>query len=163
IHDARDAQKPVLHLVRDRVGIKPLYITKSQAGEWIFASEIRALIAHPDVTLDMDRGAFWHYLTFIVTPTPLTLFKDIYKIPAGHTVTIDHTGAAKARQYWDCRPNADETFREQDLSLHDAEQELRRLLKKSIERRMVSDVPFGVLLSGGVDSSLNVALMSELM
>ena len=163
IHDARDVQKPVLHLIRDRVGIKPLYITKSKTGEWVFASEIRALIAHPDVTVEMDRGAFWHYLTFIVTPAPLTLFKGIYKIPAGHTVTIDHTGTARARQYWDCRPHVDETFREKDLSIQEAERELHRLLKKSIERRMVSDVPFGVLLSGGVDSSLNVALMSELM
>ncbi|HEV8348445.1 MAG TPA: asparagine synthase (glutamine-hydrolyzing) [Vicinamibacterales bacterium] len=163
IYDARNAGRPALHLVRDRVGIKPLYFTRTRAGEWLFASEIRALFAHPDLTPEMDRTAFWHYLTFIVTPAPLTLFRGIFKLPAGHTLTIDHTGRATARQYWDCRPDTADTLRESDLSEPEAVAELTRLLKQSIARRMVSDVPFGVLLSGGVDSSLNVALMSELM
>ncbi len=111
----------------------------------------------------MDRTAFWHYLTFIVTPAPLTLFRGIFKIPAGHIVSVDHTGHATARQFWDCRPDARATLSEKDLSEDEAVAEITRLLKQSIARRMVSDVPFGVLLSGGVDSSLNVALMSELM
>ena len=161
IYDARDRERPVMHLVRDRVGIKPLYFTKTSAGEWLFASEIRALLAHPMVSPEMDRTALWHYLTFIVTPAPMTLFRNIFKIPAGHTVTIDHHGHATARQYWDCKPGA--TLSEKAISEDEAVQELTRLLKQSISRRMVSDVPFGVLLSGGVDSSLNVALMSELM
>src|SRR5262249_20943910 len=131
--------------------------------EWLFASEIRALIAHPDVSAEMDRTAFWHYLTFIVTPAPLTLFRGIFKLPAGHILTIDHRGTARARQYWDCRPDRAATPTERDLSEDEAVAELTRLLKQSIVRRMVSDVPFGVLLSGGVDSSMNVALMSELM
>ena len=163
IYDARDRDRPVLHLIRDRVGIKPLYFTKTAGGEWLFASEIRALLAHPEVSPEMDRTAFWHYLTFIVTPAPMTLFRNIFKIPAGHTVTIDHRGHATARQFWDCKPSAATTLSEKDLSEDEAVQELTRLLKQSIKRRMVSDVPFGVLLSGGVDSSLNVALMSELM
>jgi asparagine synthase (glutamine-hydrolysing) len=163
LYDAREANRPVLHLVRDRIGIKPLYVTRTHAGEWLFASEIRALLAHPDVSAEMDLTAFWHYLTFIVAPAPLTLFRGIFKIPAGHRVTIDHRGQASAAEYWDCRPSAQTTLREADLSEADAVEELTRLLRKSIARRMVSDVPFGVLLSGGVDSSLNVALMSELM
>jgi asparagine synthase (glutamine-hydrolysing) len=163
VYDARNPGRPVTHLVRDRVGIKPLYVTRSATGEWLFASEIRGLLAHPDVSPEIDRTAFWHYLTFIVTPAPLTLFRGIFKLPAGYTVTIDHTGRATARQYWDCRPDRANLFSERDLSEDDAVVELRRLLKQSIERRMVSDVSFGVLLSGGVDSSLNVALMSELM
>ena len=163
IYDARDRDKPVLHLVRDRVGVKPVYFTKTTSGEWLFASEIRALLAHPDVPREMDETAFWHYLTFIVTPAPMTLFKNVFKLPAGHTVTIDHRGHATARQWWDCKPSADRLFSESDLSEGEAVTELTRLLKQSIARRMVSDVPFGVLLSGGVDSSLNVALMSELM
>lgn len=163
IYDSRDRARPVMHLVRDRVGIKPMYLTRTSSGEWLFASEIRALLAHPDVTPAMDRTAFWHYLTFIVTPAPMTLFKGIFKVPAGHTVTIDHTGRAVARQWWDCQPSADRLYKESDLSEDEAVAELTRLLKQSIARRMVSDVPFGVLLSGGVDSSLNVALMSELM
>jgi asparagine synthase (glutamine-hydrolysing) len=163
IYDTRDPGSPVLHLLRDRVGIKPIYFTKTAQGEWLFASEIRALMAHPAVTPEMDRTAFWHYLTFIVTPAPLTLFKGIFKLPAGHILTIDHRGEAKACQYWDCKPDRSTTFSEKDLSEAEAVEELTRLLKKSIARRMVSDVPFGVLLSGGVDSSMNVALMSELM
>lgn len=163
IYDARDPTAPKLHLIRDRVGIKPMYVTRTGSGEWLFASEIRALHAHPDVPREMDRTAFWHYLTFIVAPAPLTLFKSVFKLPAAHIVTIDHFGRAKAHRYWDCRPSAEETFKESELSFDDAADELLRLMRLSVKRRMVSDVPFGVLLSGGVDSSLNVALMAELM
>jgi asparagine synthase (glutamine-hydrolysing) len=163
IYDAREPGKTVLHLIRDRVGVKPMYFSRTSRGEWLFASEIRALLAHPDVPTEMDRTAFWHYLTFIVTPAPLTLFRGIFKLPAGHILTIDHRGKGTARQYWDCKPDRSTTLSERDLSEEDAVTELTRLLRQSIARRMVSDVPFGVLLSGGVDSSLNVALMSELM
>src|SRR5436190_22810035 len=163
VYDRRDRDRPVVHLVRDRVGIKPLYLTRTAAGEWLFASEILALVAHPSVTPEMDRTAFWHYLTFIVAPAPLTMFRGIFKLPAGHTMTVDHTGRASVRQFWDCRPDRSETLTEGDISETEAVAELTRLLEQSISRRMVSDVPFGVLLSGGVDSSMNVALMSELM
>ena len=163
IYDGRRPDRPVLHLIRDRVGIKPMYFARTSGGEWLFASEIRGLTAHPSITVEMDRTAFWHYLTFIVTPAPLTLFKGIFKLPAAHILTIDHRGDATARQYWDCTPDKSRMFSERQLSEADAVAELTRLLKQSIARRMVSDVPFGVLLSGGVDSSMNVALMSELM
>jgi asparagine synthase (glutamine-hydrolysing) len=163
IYDARDRGRPVLHLIRDRVGIKPLYFARTVHGEWLFASEIRALVAHPDITPDMDRTAFWHYLTFIVAPAPLTMFRGIFKLPAGHTLSIDHSGRASARRFWDCAPDRAATLAERDISEAEAVVELTRLLKQSIARRMVADVPFGVLLSGGVDSSMNVALMAELM
>src|SRR6185503_418835 len=74
LYDARDPERPILHLVRDRVGIKPLYVTRTRAGEWLFASEIRALLGHPALSPEMDLTALWHYLTFIVAPAPLTLF-----------------------------------------------------------------------------------------
>lgn len=163
IYDSRNPDRPVLHLIRDRVGIKPLYLTRTSGGEWVFASEIRALFAHPSVFPEMNRTAFWHYLTFIVTPAPLTLFKGIFKLPAGQMISIDHAGRAVARTWWDIKPDKDSLFSREELSEGEAVEELSRLLKKSIRRRMVSDVPFGVLLSGGVDSSMNVALMSELM
>jgi len=163
IYDGRTPGRPVVHFIRDRVGIKPLYFARTSTGEWLFGSEIRALLAHPDLSPEMDTVAFWHYLTFIVTPAPLTLFKGIFKVPAGYTITIDHTGKATSRQWWDCKPDKSNLYSEGDLSESEAITELTRLLKQSIARRMVSDVPFGVLLSGGVDSSLNVALMSELM
>ena len=163
IYDARDPGRPALHLIRDRVGIMPMQFARTSRGEWLFASEIRAIVAHPDVTPDMDRTAFWHYLTFIVAPAPLTMFRGIFKLPAGHTLSIDHTGGSTVRQFWDCAPDRSNELTERDISETEAVAEMTRLLKQSISRRMVSDVPFGVLLSGGVDSSMNVALMSELM
>ncbi|UUQ63728.1 asparagine synthase (glutamine-hydrolyzing) [Pseudomonas fuscovaginae UPB0736] len=159
VYDARNPNAPVLHLARDRAGKKPLYFTRTRSGEWLFASEIRALFGHPAVSPQMDSTAFSHYLTFIVTPAPLTLFKGIFKLPAGHLMTIDANGKAKARKYWDCIPSVADIIERTD---EQAVAEMTSLLRQSIERRMVSDVPFGVLLSGGVDSSLNVALMSEL-
>lgn len=163
IFDRRDPSRPALHLLRDRMGIKPLYITRTASGEWLFASEIRALLAHPEVPREMDLTAFWHYLTFIVAPAPLTLFHGIFKLPSGSSITIDHHGRAVARRWWNLKPSAATTLREKDISFDEAAEEVRRLLKAAIARRMVADVPFGVMLSGGVDSSLNVALMSELM
>ena len=112
----------------------------------------------------MDRTAFWHYLTFIVAPAPLTMFRGIFKLPAGHMLSIDHRGEATAAPVLGLRARSRRpTLTERDISEPEAVAELTRLLKQSIARRMVSDVPFGVLLSGGVDSSMNVALMSELM
>ena len=163
IYDARDPGRPVLHLIRDRVGIKPMYFARTGRGEWLFASEIRAIVAHPDITPEMDLTAFWHYLTFIVAPAPLTMFRGIFKLPAGHILSIGCKGGTVVRQYWDCAPDRSNTLTTDDISETEAVAELTKLLKQSIARRMVSDVPFGVLLSGGVDSSMNVALMSELM
>lgn len=163
IFDGRIADRPVLHLVRDRIGKKPIYFHKRDNGEWLFASEIRALLANPAITREMEPVAFWHYLTFIVTPAPMTLFKGIFKIPPATIISIDHRGEAKAQTYWECRPSLSATLTEQDLSFDEAVGEFTRLFKTAIKRRMVSDVPFGVLLSGGVDSSLNVALMAEEM
>jgi asparagine synthase (glutamine-hydrolysing) len=163
VYDGRTPDKPMLHLVRDRLGVKPLYLTRRSDGEWLFASEIRALLCHPGISPEMDLTAFWHYLTFIVAPAPLTMFRGIFKIPAGYMVSIDGSGRAVARRWWDSLPRAGDLLSPEDLSLDEAASELARLLRQSVSRRMVSDVPFGVLLSGGVDSSLNVALMSELM
>lgn len=162
VFDARDPERPLLHLARDRVGVKPLYFARTGRGEWLFASEIRALLAHEQISAEIDRAAFWHYLTFIVTPAPLTLFRGIFKLPAGWRMTIDHRGVARAEQYWDCRPDQYDRLPD-DLPDDEVVSELTTRLRTSIARRMVSDVPFGVLLSGGVDSSMNVALMSELM
>ena len=155
IYDARVPNQCVLHLARDRVGKKPLYLSKTQNGEWIFASEIRALMAHPEVSPELDRTALWHYLTFIVAPAPLTMFKGIFKIPAGWVVSIDHKSNATAFEYWDCLPSHDSIASFGNLSEEQATKSLTKILQTSIKRRMVSDVPFGVMLSGGVDSSLN--------
>ncbi len=163
IRDTREPARPVTHLVRDRIGIKPLYLARTARGDWLFGSEIKGLLAHPDLRAQMDLTALWHYLTFIVAPAPLTLFRGIFKIPAGWRVTIDHAGRARAEQWWDCRPDASEIYDPRTVSEEECVEELLGALRASIARRMVCDVPFGVLLSGGIDSSMNVALMSELM
>lgn len=147
-----------LSLYRDRLGVKPLYFYHKE-GRFIFASEIKAIIEHPDVERDVDETALVDYLSFLTTPAPQTLFKDIQKLPAGHKLVINRRGDLKIEQYWDALPpkeNADRTEREHC-------KEIVRLLRSSIRKRMMSDVPFGVFLSGGVDSSANVALMAELM
>jgi asparagine synthase (glutamine-hydrolysing) len=101
----------------------------------------------------------YHYLTFMTTPAPSTLFRDIKKIPAGHMLTVQRNGEIRMTQYWDALPSRVTEARTE--AEHRAE--ILRLLRESIRKRMMSDVPFGVFLSGGVDSSANVALMSEQM
>ena len=153
-----DARRERLVLVRDRIGVKPLYFYQRD-GRFIFASEIKAILQHPAVTADVDEEALYHYLTFLTTPTPSTLFRDIKKIPPGHMLTVSRDGSLELKQYWDALPP--ERTIERSEEEHKAE--ILRLLRASIKKRMMSDVPFGVFLSGGVDSSANVALMSELM
>jgi asparagine synthase (glutamine-hydrolysing) len=153
-----DAAKQQLVLVRDRIGVKPLYFYHKD-GRFIFASEIKAILQHPAVTPDIDEQSLYHYLTFLTTPAPTTLFRDIQKLPAGHVLTLKRDGTLNIQQYWDALPPSQPQVR--DESEHRAE--ILRLLRDSIRKRMMSDVPFGVFLSGGVDSSANVALMSELM
>jgi asparagine synthase (glutamine-hydrolysing) len=154
-----DAAREQLTLVRDRIGVKPLYFYHKGA-RFIFASEIKAILQHPAVTPDVDEESLYHYLTFLTTPAPRTLFRDIQKIPAGHMLVVSRDGTVNIKQYWDALPPA-----EMNAGMSDEEHksEILRLLRDSIRKRMMADVPFGVFLSGGVDSSANVALMSEQM
>lgn len=162
-----DENTQVLSLARDRIGVKPLYF---HAGpkQFLFGSEIKAIIAHPEVPRDVEPVAMYHYLSFLTTPAPLTMFRDIYKLPAGHAMTVDRQSVIKAWRYWDAVPGKG-ISPEEVRGLSEAATEdfyvrgIRERLEKSVERRMMSDVPFGVFLSGGVDSSTNVALMSRLM
>lgn len=153
-----DSRREELILVRDRIGVKPLYFYH-QDRRFIFASEIKAILQHPSVTADVDEQSLYHYLTFLTTPAPQTLFKNIKKLPAGHLLVAKRDGTINVSQYWDALPPV--TFTERTEAEHKAE--ILRLLRASISKRMMSDVPFGVFLSGGVDSSANVALMSEQM
>jgi len=153
-----DADRERLVLARDRAGVKPLYFHQ-QNGRFIFASEIKAILKHPSVTTGVNEEALYHYLTFLTTPAPQTLFAGIQKLPAGHMLVVERNGEARTTQYWDALPPAESI----DRTETEHEQEILKLLRESIEKRMMADVPFGVFLSGGVDSSANVALMSELM
>ena len=156
-----------LSLARDRVGVKPLYFHAGQE-QFLFGSEIKAILAHPDVPRDVEPVAMYHYLSFLTTPAPLTMFRGIYKLPAGHAMTVDRQGVIKSWRYWDAVPGQG-IAPEEVRGLSDAATEdfyvsgIRDRLEKAVDRRMMSDVPFGVFLSGGVDSSTNVALMSRLM
>jgi asparagine synthase (glutamine-hydrolysing) len=153
-----DANQEQLVLVRDRIGVKPLYFYHMD-GRFIFSSEIKAILQHPAITPEINEQALYHYLTFLVSPAPTTLFRDIYKIPAGHMLILKRDGKVNLQQYWDALPP------QRMIAQDEREQraEILHLLRDSIRKRMMSDVPFGVFLSGGVDSSANVALMSEQM
>lgn len=151
-----DEKKQRLWLVRDRLGIKPLYYTV-QNGMLIFGSEIKAILAHPAVKKKLNEEALFHYLTFGCCPAPMTLFEGIKKLPAGWYLTVDKNGI-KETQYWDAMPKKIESKKMTEQYLVE---NIRDVLKNSVERQMVCDVPFGVFLSGGVDSSTNVALMTQ--
>jgi asparagine synthase (glutamine-hydrolysing) len=153
-----DADTGRLSLYRDRLGVKPLYYLIKD-GRVIFGSEIKAILEHPSVARDIDLVALNDYLSFVTTPAPQTLFAGIHKLAAGHRLTISRNGDVSIEQYWDAVAPAGV----EDRSEAEHMDEILRLLRSSIKKRMMSDVPFGVFLSGGVDSSANVALMSELM
>ncbi|MBL6932866.1 MAG: asparagine synthase (glutamine-hydrolyzing) [Rhodospirillales bacterium] len=162
-----DVEKRKLTLARDRIGIKPLYFTKS-GGRFHFASEIKAILTDPSIERDIDPQALNHFLSFMVAPAPLTMFKGIFKLPAAHLMEVSAEGTMSFRRYWDPAPGQDidpaETNR---LSSSELEsfytRGIRTRLEQAIDKRMMSDVPFGVFLSGGIDSSANVALMSQMM
>jgi asparagine synthase (glutamine-hydrolysing) len=153
-----DADREQLVLARDRAGVKPLYFHQHN-GRFIFASEIKAILEHPSVTPEVNEEALYHYLTFVTTPAPQTLFRGVQKLPAGHLLVIDRSGAVRTTQYWDALPPVSPVVRSEE----EHQRNILELLRASIKKRMMADVPFGVFLSGGVDSSANVALMSELM
>lgn len=162
LYDSRDDS---LVVVRDNIGVKPLYFAVFN-GQFAFASEIKAILAHPEAPRDIDPFAMVHYLSFLTTPAPMTMFKGIYKIPPGCYIKVASDGQIKLHRYYDAVPG--KGIAPSEVSgLSEAAQEdfyvkgIRKRLYDSVERRMMSDVPFGVFLSGGIDSSTNVALMSE--
>ncbi len=148
-----------LTLVRDPLGVKPLYYLH-ESGRFAFASEIKAILAMPGMKPSINDQAFYHYLTFANAPAPLTFFNGILKVEAGTYFSVDQNGQVSSVRYWDAAQFTPHTSPLEETAYIE---ELRRLLRQSVARRMVSDVPVGVFLSGGVDSSLNVALMAEVL
>ena len=149
--DSRNGQA---HLVRDRLGIKPLYYTLLN-GRLIFASEIKAILAHGGVPRVVREDALSDYLTFLYVPGPKTMFKDVFKLQAGHRLLFDPHGL-RLRQYWDLRPQEPLGQDRKEI-----ERELVHNLAEAVRMRLVSDVPLGAFLSGGVDSSAVVAMMAR--
>lgn len=146
-----------LLLVRDRLGIKPLYLAQTD-DMLIFASELRAIIQHPKVSREVDVMAFSEYLTFQHTIPPRTILSGVQRLPAGH-MAVYEKGSLTVREYWDIRfPEEHGT----DLGEEVYVERFRELFATSVKRRLMSDVPLGVFLSGGIDSSSIVAMMSQL-
>ncbi len=146
-----DGRKRTLWLARDRIGIKPLYYT-FDGRRFAFASEIKALLYDPHFEPRVDHEALYHYLTFFVAPPPKTMFEGVKKLPAGSSVSVAADGKISERRWWDLL----EAARPLDLgSIDDYAEVVRSELEKSIEIHKMSDVPVGVFLSGGLDSSTN--------
>ena len=145
-------------MARDRLGIKPLYWI-DDGRRFAFASEIKALLPLLP-RREVDPIALAHYLTFVAVPPPRTLFAGVSKLAPGHDAARRPRRRRRSRAATGTRSS---TARSSTASVDDWEAELRFRLERSVERRMMSDVPVGVFLSGGVDSSTNVALMSRLV
>jgi asparagine synthase (glutamine-hydrolysing) len=152
-----DERRRRLLLARDRLGKKPLYWALF-AGRLLFASEIKALLAHPAVPRELDLQALDLYLTFADVPPPRTLFGGIAKLPAAHRLICTEHGQVETARYWS--PAAGIWPRE--VRKEECVERVRYLVREAVRKRLMSDVPIGAFLSGGVDSSTNVALMSQL-
>lgn len=150
-----DAKRERLLLARDRLGIKPVHYWMRD-GRLAFASEIKALLHLPDVAPRVDEQALDLYLAFGYVPAPRTIFRDVAKLPPAHYLVAERGGVA-VRRYWDFTP-ADRAAK----STRAYCDELISRLRESVRAHLVSDVPLGAFLSGGLDSSTVVALMSEI-
>lgn len=155
-----DKRNNEFFLIRDRLGIKPLYFSL-QGNILSFASEIKALWPLPWIEKELNAQAMYHYLTYLITPAPMTLYKEIYKLPASYYLKID---AQKNYSFheWYCPLTSEIIYDKKALENEQfCSTTLQKMLRDSVKQQMMSDVPYGVFLSGGIDSSLNVALMSE--
>ena len=152
-----DRARRVLFLARDRLGKKPLYYWR-QGGLFLFASEPKALLLHPAVSRSLDWQAFHHYMAFGYTPAERSIFAGIAKLPPAHTAIV-RDGQLSLRRYW--RLPAGAPASAPRPSVEDAAALVRSHLREAVRLRLESDVPLGVFLSGGVDSSAIVATMRE--
>jgi asparagine synthase (glutamine-hydrolysing) len=152
-----DAKKAELWLARDRLGVKPLYYSVYN-GKLSFASEIKALLADPERSRAVNEEAFFHYLSFLTSPAPQTLFQGINKLPCGSWMRISADGEMQEYRYWDV---LDKAHVQHGLSEEQWAADILDELRTAVRLRKVSDVPVGVFLSGGIDSSTNAALFSE--
>jgi asparagine synthase (glutamine-hydrolysing) len=150
-----DTREKVLFLARDRVGKKPLLYAHRANGDIVFGSEFQALLAHPNVSREVDLSAIDNYLSFLCVPAPGTAFKNIRKLEPGHWLRWKD-GEIETKRYW--LPDFSNKIK---ISEGEAIEETTRLLREATRLRLISEVPLGAFLSGGVDSSTVVALMAE--
>lgn len=152
-----DTRRRELWLIRDRIGIKPLYYSLHH-GRLTFASEIKALLEDPEQPRALHEESLFHYLSFLTTPAPQTLFDGIKKLPGGTWLRVRADGTMEERRYWEVWDHTTPLIGHSDADL--AALVLEKL-RESVALRKVSDVPVGVFLSGGIDSSTNAALFSQ--
>ena len=152
-----DARSRRLWLIRDRIGVKPLYYTVAD-GRFLFASEIKALLTVPGVRRRVNHEALYHYLSFLTAPAPHTLFEGIYKLPSATRLSVDADGRMLEERYWDVWDHTRPLVGVSDRQIAEL---LLAELRTAVEYRKVSDVPVGVFLSGGIDSSANTALFAD--
>jgi asparagine synthase (glutamine-hydrolysing) len=148
-----DRNRGRLVLARDRMGKKPLHYTMA-GRELIFASELKAMLQHPRVNPGLSMSALTRYLVHDYVPTPATIFPGIRKLPPGHTL-VYQDGTVTLHQYWDLPAPGERS----KTSVEEDAQRLQELLEGAVRRRLISDVPLGAFLSGGIDSSAVTALM----
>ena len=152
-----DGRDRTLWLARDRIGIKPVYYSIHH-GRITFASEIKALLADPDQQRAVNETSLFHYLSFLTTPAPDTLFAGIHKLPSGSLLRVTADGSVTERRWWDVWDHVSPLT---GVSEEEIAERLLAELRTAVRLRKVSDVPVGVFLSGGIDSSTNAALFSE--
>jgi asparagine synthase (glutamine-hydrolysing) len=146
-----DKNKKQLFLARDRFGEKPLYYSEYN-GKFVFASELKSLLVHPEVNQDIDHVGLQKYFAYGFIPAPYTLYKNISKLPAGHYLVLDlEAKQSRTHQYWVYRINPDYNLLKEPID--NLAHELKKKLISSVNKRLVADVPVGVFLSGGIDSS----------
>jgi asparagine synthase (glutamine-hydrolysing) len=153
-----DRQTRTLHLIRDRIGVKPLYWCRHR-GVLLFGSELKALMAHPAWRAEIDVEAAAGFLRYSYVPTPATIFRDVHKLAPGTILTVREAEAPRIASYWRLRDGVDDGARHPFTDEREAADELERILRDSVRGRMIADVPLGAFLSGGIDSSTVVALM----
>ncbi|MGE0099212.1 MAG: XrtA/PEP-CTERM system amidotransferase [Hydrogenophaga sp.] len=154
-----DRRQQTLFLARDRMGVKPMHYAWLPDGTFIFGSELKVVTAHPAFAREIDPLAVEDYFALGYVPDPRCIYRNAFKLPAAHTLTL-RRGDAKPAQpvpYWDVRFTNDSR-----MSQADTEAELRERIRESVRLRLISDVPLGAFLSGGVDSSAVVATMAGL-
>ena len=151
-----DRNRETLFLARDRLGVKPLHYALLPGGQLIFGSELKSLALHPGLGRELDPAAVEEYFAFGYIPEPRTIYRRARKLPPAHTLTLTRgAGVPAPREYWDIRFTLDNRIGEGE-----AQAELIERLRESVRLRMISEVPLGAFLSGGVDSSAVVAMMA---
>ena len=154
-----DEKEDILFLARDRLGEKPLYYFEGD-GSFVFASELKAIIGSGLINKQISPTGLHHYLSFYSVPLPYTMIRGVNSLLPGHKIIVSSNGT-RVERYWSLPEPGDQS--KEKVKLEVAKEELRELVLESVRMRLISDVPLGAFLSGGIDSSIVVGLMSSLM